>query len=122
MELFCVATRCLVRGTLVAALMSLFFIRLAAAQVQVGSPENPRDCKGIDYGGNRRDSAGVCCMPAEMSCGKCSYKMSPCEIKLGCGTLPDYGCGCGGSKSCYGCDGVPYAARSTRVAAVARHR
>ena len=83
------------------------------AQPQVGSQENPRDCKGVDFGLNIRDNFGGCCLPGEIQCGRCFYSMTPCERELGvCGAPPDVGCGCRNGTSCFGCDGIPYSGKT----------
>jgi hypothetical protein len=87
-------------------ILSITLLSPAAAQPQAGSAENPRDCKGIDFGPNKDFGAGGCCLPSENLgcgcgkpapvCGKCGYTMTPCEQRLGCGTTAtDGGCGCG---------------------------
>lgn len=68
----------------------------SSAQPQVGSAENPRDCKGVDFGQNVRDTAGGCCLPSQIDCGRCFYSRSECERQFGCfTTVRNLGCGCG---------------------------
>jgi len=79
--------------------VALIYLTLSTpvfAQPQVGSAENPRDCKGVDFGGNIKDSIGGCCMPGEIQCQRCYYQMSECERSHGCfTTVKNLGCGCG---------------------------
>ena len=77
----------------------------SSAQPQVGSAENPRDCKGVDFGQNVRDSAGGCCLPSQIDCGICFYSRSACEQQFGCFTsVRNLGCGCGNpAPVCFKC-------------------
>lgn len=100
-------------------ILSITLLSPAAAQPQAGSAENPRDCKGIDFGPNKDFGAGGCCLPSENLgcgcgkpapvCGKCGYTMTPCEQRLGCGTTAtDRGCGCGNpAPGACGCTACP---------------
>ena len=77
----------------------------SSAQPQVGSAENPRDCKGVDFGQNVRDTAGGCCLPSQIDCGRCFYSRSECERQFGCfTTVRNLGCGCGNpAPVCFKC-------------------
>lgn len=68
----------------------------AFAQPEVGSAENPRDCKGVDFGPNVEDLYKGCCLPNQIQCSRCGYQMTECERQLGCGSkATNQGCGCG---------------------------
>lgn len=79
-----------------AALLLASSPSISQAQPQVGSAENPRDCKGVDFGQNVRDTVGGCCLPSQIDCGRCLYTRSECERQFGCFTsVRNLGCGCG---------------------------
>ena len=78
------------------SLLYLFLVAPVSAQSQVGSAENPRDCKGVDFGSNIKDNVGGCCLSGEMQCQRCGYQKSECEQQFGCFTsVRNLGCGCG---------------------------
>ena len=94
------------------SLCSLFMATLAEAQT-AHSPEAFLDCKQIDFGPNRFDNYGKCCLPSEQNnCRSCFNAVT--DVGCGCGNPAPNECNsCTGSKACYGCDGVANSGKVT---------